>query len=1183
MKPDISSLPDYAALKKLASALWQQNNTYHGAAIMIGAGFSRGAASTGDITSKLPLWNDFAKTLAKELKSDSTDPLRLAEEYCAYFGKQALHDLIKKKVNDTAWIPGGLHRSLLELPWSEVLTTNWDTLLERASEDIHQPVYSVVSKQSDLSSARSPRIVKLHGTINITEELIFTQEDYRKYPERNAAFVNFARQVFIENELCLLGFSGDDPNFLQWTGWVRDHLASHSRRIYLVGALNLNSAKRKYLESINVTPIDLGDLVADYDDRDTKHSVATEKFIQELQKLKPKQAWEWEVTSLNHTTLPGEELNKTTPDSSYATRLLERQLTALETNRTSYPGWLVSPTMKRWKLQTQINNPYPTLENVAGMELNSRAKLLYEIVWRHSLTYELVPLWLIKELLFICDPAKHCVLTKKQQLEVALLVTKSAHWFDDTEFRSIEQTTSAILEKNTKYWPESSNEVAYHNAIIARDKFNYLALEKNIEEITTTDSTWKLKKAALFAEIGQFDKGQELVAKAYRELLVQYRQNRNSIYVLSRLAWAHWLINGIELLTPGKEFKAFPSTYQNQKCNPSDHIEHIKSRISASLDEQRDQQGIQPSFEPGRYKDNSNSVTYSNEIHPLLLLEGISNTVGVPLRWNSMNILIKQAAELAELEDMNWIHRFTLAIRAADNHTSEVLNKVFSRIQIACMPQEDINFLLSNCTEAVNYWSARLISDSGKNQNHTIRRLQVFTEVLARASVRATPEQAKQVFLFAISLGKKPEFHKLRSLNSLKNMMEFALKTIPESQHHELLLEALLFPLQTEINANNHSEWPNPIINTPGNREHNTALDRRIDEIIDKMAPCSPNSAPALLRLLPLVETKFLTGEECNKIAVKIWGTSPDYKILPENGLLKYALLEFPSPDHNAVKSRVRHYLFEDTASNLFNNEVLRDIANAAQAEKIKIFPSETQAANYLEKLVSWEVETKEYDFLGVIKQNEQETAKLIGKVLARSIVPTLHLIDLTEENFQKLYSFYNRSEVPETLIAFIYFAVANENFIDRVEKIIKQNLLYAKDVNTLAYSSYALLKWRDLKDSPVIDKLILRLINLIGSSRIIGLPALLWTANEMCDKGYLQSREVESLAEIVPVIFDNADYKNISLYSRESVNISLVRAACVRLARAIIDKNKDNENENELLRVLQEAKQDPLPEVRFA
>ena len=411
---NLTDLPDYNALKKLAAALWQQENAYHGAAVMVGAGFSRSAALTGDSNNKLPLWYDLSKILEEELGAcNNSDPLRLAEEYCAYFGNQALHDLVKKEINDAAWTTGELHNSLLELPWSEILTTNWDTLLERASKEVHHPVYSVVSRQEDLSSARSPRIVKLHGTINVTEDLVFTQEDYRKYPQRHAAFVNFARQVFIENELCLLGFSGDDPNFLQWAGWVRDQLAMHARRIYLVGALHLTAAKRKYLESINVAPIDLSALVADYDDRDAKHLAATKIFLQALHDLKPSQAWEWSPTRLHRSTLTTEELDKTTHNSGHAATLLERQLAILKADRESFPGWLVCPSRQRWELQTQINDPFPTHRNLSEMASDSREKLLYEIAWQHGVTYEAIAPWLAQELMSICASAKVSILTKR--------------------------------------------------------------------------------------------------------------------------------------------------------------------------------------------------------------------------------------------------------------------------------------------------------------------------------------------------------------------------------------------------------------------------------------------------------------------------------------------------------------------------------------------------------------------------------------------------------------------------------------------------------------------------------------------------------------------------------------------------------------------------------------------------
>lgn len=1176
----ITSIPDYAALKKLASALWQQDSSYHGAAVMVGAGFSRCGASTGDATKKLPLWNDFSKTLAGELQSHSTEPLRLAEEYCAYFGQQALHDLIKKMINDLAWNPGQLYKTLLELPWSEVLTTNWDTLIERASIDVHHPVYSVVFQQEDLSCARSPRIVKLHGTIDVTKDLVFTQEDYRKYPQQHAAFVNFSRQVFIENELCLLGFSGDDPNFLQWAGWVRDHLANHSRRIYLVGALGLNSAKRKYLESINVAPIDLDDLVADHDDRDIRHLEATKIFLQALKELKPKQAWEWNPTELHRKSMSGTEHDRVFKDADYAAKLLEEKLPFLEKDRLSYPGWLVAPYMQRFQLQGHITDPWPSAKNLSAMTATCKSRLLYEITWHYQVTFEAVPPWITNELLTICDPDKPCALTKKQQLEVALLLLKNTRWMKPTEANAIAQTTSVILEKNAKYWLESANELAYHNAIVARDRFDYQALEQHVEIIADSLPIWKLRKASLLAELGRFDKGQRLVTEAYKELLLQCRNDRNSIYVLSRLAWAHWLMRGVDLSSFNGEFKEFPSTYRDSKCDPWNHMDHLRDSISKALTEQQKQQAIEPLFEPGHYRNKASTVRFSNELHPLLFLEGISTEVGVPLRWSSVNFLVEHASRLAELEDIDNNHRFALAIRSANSETSEVLDKVFSRINVACLSENDLNFLLQQCTQAINYWTQKLTENSGDTGSLALERLRVFIEVLARISVRATPEQAKDIFRLAVNLGKKPAFHHFWLFDSVKHLIEFSLQSIPESQHQGILVDALSFPLQIELGIREHKQWVNPVIKIPGERKNDAILDRRIDEIIDRIAPCSIQSAPALLRLIPLIKRGFLTPNEREKIIEKLWGDNLEPQALPITGLLNYVLLELPSQNPSSVKNLVRSYLFSAKEEKLLNKDLLSDIANAALAEDVKEFPSTDQAIKYFEKLVAWRPRRNENDSLGFATQVDAQTADLIGKVLAYSVVPSLGVDELTEENFNKLCVFYNEVDAPQILIALSYFAATNEIFIERVEKLIRQGL-QSDDWDELADASYALLTWRNLNKSPSIDKLILRLVHLIGSNRKVGLSALIWTANQMYRKNYLSSDNIDALTEILPVIFDNSRYDNISPSSKESVSISIVRAACVKLARDILKQSQNNDAE--LNRILDEAKFDALPEVRFA
>src|SRR5690606_14144560 len=112
------------------------------------------------------------------------------------------------------------------------------------------------------------------------------------------------------------------------------------------------------------------------------------------------------------------------------------------------------------------------------------------------------------------------------------------------------------------------------------------------------------------------------------------------------------------------------------------------------------------------------------------------------------------------------------------------------------------------------------------------------------------------------------------------------------------------------------------VVKHPGERKQDSVLDRRIDEIIDHIAPCSSQSAPALLRLLPLIENGFLKAEELNKIEQQVWGGEPDLNNLPETGLLKYVLLKIPSPDPSAVKALVRRYLFEAKIPNLLSPEL---------------------------------------------------------------------------------------------------------------------------------------------------------------------------------------------------------------------------------------------------------------------
>ena len=113
----------------------------------------------------------------------------LAHEIEAAFDRPALDQMLRDEIPDLMHEPSQLHVDLLSLRWSDVLTTNYDTLLERACRFVVSPRYDIVVNPDDLERSRRPRIIKLHGSFPTDRPFIVTDEDYRRYPLDFAPFV----------------------------------------------------------------------------------------------------------------------------------------------------------------------------------------------------------------------------------------------------------------------------------------------------------------------------------------------------------------------------------------------------------------------------------------------------------------------------------------------------------------------------------------------------------------------------------------------------------------------------------------------------------------------------------------------------------------------------------------------------------------------------------------------------------------------------------------------------------------------------------------------------------------------------------------------------------------------------------------------------------------------------------
>lgn len=163
--------------------------------------------------------------------------------------------------------------------WVRIYTTNYDRLLEYAKQ-IGGKKYTVITKARQLSDNSGPSIIKLHGNLhypseeprkfifdgNPHQQYIISEEDYKNYPKDHEAFTQLMRISLLQGVFCLIGFSGDDPNFLNWINWVRDVLVTEEEtgqdkeskekeyKIFLIGMSENEPepAKRIFYENHNI-------------------------------------------------------------------------------------------------------------------------------------------------------------------------------------------------------------------------------------------------------------------------------------------------------------------------------------------------------------------------------------------------------------------------------------------------------------------------------------------------------------------------------------------------------------------------------------------------------------------------------------------------------------------------------------------------------------------------------------------------------------------------------------------------------------------------------------------------------------------------------------------------------------------------------------------------------------------
>lgn len=959
---------------------------------MVGSGFSRNAEKINPNVAPPPLWRDIAQEMLNDLGEDHglsvNDPLKLAEIYEANRGRDSLHDLLVRLIRDDDFLPGEAHSRLLELPWRDVFTTNWDTLLERTRPNLVGRTYSVAEKAAQISEMSQPRIIKLHGSLPSTFPLIVTENDYRTYPARYAPFVNTVQQALMETVILLVGFSGDDPNFLEWSGWVQDHLSDSAPRVYLAGLLELSTKERAYWESRNITPIDLSahPNVENWPE-DQRHEYATEWLLYTLEeggRSYDQTAWPSpqeldDIPILQHLhpieyntfdipmDFPHVETATSSPD--YNNEPLEKVRSVIEAwghNRRLYPGWLVFPSGQeqaelKWRSRAWEPHIVKALLELSPVE---RLNAVREMLWIKGILLEPMTPELEAAAQDVLDeidcesrtirdsndtPEDWDNISEAWRMIAFALVTDARHSCDQVLFERRVESLRPFSNES----PEVSHFIHQERCLWSLYALHLDSLSELLDgwEVEGSDPMWMLRKAALLTEIQRYEDSGPLIQMALDSIRGD-SEGADRIQAASKEGWA--IVSTLSKNTRRSVFSRLDEL-TSLKCHAGDEMSSIERELEGTA---RQRSG--PSYD--LVMSPTTDIRWSGESYATVVAANravrLPEVVGLPpvnppapdfpVSHSAASQILKLAA--GTLAGVNPELAMRLVLRVCTYDEDGTLKSVMSRTRIATLTDDIVARIVEACINLIDYSLPRVVTSDGARVNiESVQRSRVAMEVLSRLVLRLTPERVNAILDIGLECYRAVPQHFWLG-PAAGSLLRRTWEALPKDYRTSRALDLMAAPIAGLQDFSADTSCPDPgdfITADDLPSERLPCAEDKYREILDLVSCGLRGSAiarsRATRRLLWLSLSGSLTEDEKTAVADILWQNSDPVFDNPSgpSSALDWVYLILPQPElGQAEKSFRRKWLSsdperQDTLSTL-TGDMLEQVGTAISGLRIR-------------------------------------------------------------------------------------------------------------------------------------------------------------------------------------------------------------------------------------------------------
>ncbi|MEC1478879.1 SIR2 family protein [Bacillus haynesii] len=254
---------------------------YRRSILFLGSGVS--ATAKNDDGNSPETWGDFLQNIKSLITNPKQEDMeyidRMIDQENYLLALQAIYDLcdtgayskyLKDNFARGGFKPSLVHKAIKDIDSKIVITTNFDKIYDNLCNQPQYVIYDYQKTKSIISNIKSPEnvIIKAHGSIDDTDEIIFTAKQYFEKQQLFPDFYSLLKSLFQTYTVLFLGYSLSDPDINLVLQTIRNtsnaasphyivvkkgisrHLMKHWEETYNIRCLEYGPDHEKFGENI---------------------------------------------------------------------------------------------------------------------------------------------------------------------------------------------------------------------------------------------------------------------------------------------------------------------------------------------------------------------------------------------------------------------------------------------------------------------------------------------------------------------------------------------------------------------------------------------------------------------------------------------------------------------------------------------------------------------------------------------------------------------------------------------------------------------------------------------------------------------------------------------------------------------------------------------------------------------